>query len=89
MRYVTLVSTLVFALTSVSLCEADDTAKAWTYRQSSGELLFDGKVVAKGYSGHGEGLNNPEKDSVRDVGPIPRCEWSMGDTFKYETKGPR
>lgn len=67
---------------------AEDGGIVWAYKQTTGELLFNGKVVAKGYSGHGEGLNNPEKESVRDVGPIPRGEWNMGDAFKHETKGP-
>jgi hypothetical protein len=62
--------------------------KQWTYKQTTGELLLDGKAVGKGYSGHGEGLNNPDQEAIRDVGPIPAGNWSIGDAFKHETKGP-
>jgi hypothetical protein len=34
------------------------------------------------------GGNDHEKESVRDVGPIPCGEWTIGDEFKHETKGP-
>ena len=49
----------------------------WTYRQSSGELLKDGRFIAQGYSGHGAGKNNPACQSVRDVGPIPCGAWEI------------
>ena len=63
-------------------------AQDWSYLQSTGELLLDGKHVGKGYSGKGEGLNNPAKEDVENLGPIPRGEWSIGPHFKHETKGP-
>lgn len=52
-------------------------ASAWTYAQKTGELQQDGRHVAIGYSGAGAGKNNPEMESVRDVGPIPRGSWTI------------
>lgn len=60
----------------------------WTYRQSTGQLSHNGEAIGNGYSGIKEGLNNPEKESVRNVGPIPHGEWKIGDSFKHDTKGP-
>ncbi len=43
-----------------------------TWSQSRGELSKDGDFWGKGYSGHGEGVNNPAYQQVHDVGPIPQ-----------------
>ena len=43
----------------------------WTYDQLSGALGKDGQRVATGYSGFGQGKNNPDMENVLDVGPIP------------------
>jgi type VI secretion system (T6SS) effector TldE1-like protein len=52
-------------------------AFAWTYAQNTGELQQDGRHAATGYSGAGEGRNNPAMESVPNVGPIPRGEWRI------------
>jgi hypothetical protein len=52
-------------------------AFAWTYAQKTGELQQDGKPIAAGYSGAGEGKNNPAMQNVPDVGPIPQGEWTI------------
>jgi hypothetical protein len=45
----------------------------WTYRQQDGALISPGgETVAHGYSGSGEGKNNPQLQDVSNVGPIPR-----------------
>jgi hypothetical protein len=68
---------------------ADDLPKdTWIYRQSTGELTLNGKLVATGYSGHDKGLNNADAEGEKNVGPIPRGEWSIGEAFKHDTKGP-
>lgn len=59
-----------------SLCINLD-AFAWSYSQQTGELQQDGKPVAAGYSGSGEGKNNPALDHVANVGPIPRGKWTV------------
>ncbi len=69
----------------------------WTYRQRTGELLRDGVLVGKGYSGYddgdgvpepGEGKNDPAAQEQRAVGPIPRGRWSIGRPFFHEARGP-
>ena len=50
----------------------------WTYAQKTGNLLQDGKLVATGYSGGGEGKNDPSMQAVHDVGPIPQGNWTIG-----------
>ena len=52
-------------------------AFAWTYAQRTGELQQDRKHVATGYSGAGEGKNNPQMESVHNVGPIPCGNWTI------------
>src|SRR2546423_11084836 len=52
-------------------------AFAWTYAQQTGDLQQDGKPVATGYSGAGDGKNNPTMADVPNVGPIPRGAWSI------------
>ena len=76
---------LVLVGSPANRATADD---AWGYKQSSGQLSLKGKVEGDGYSGKGEGLNNPDKEDVRDVGPIPRGEWSIGDPYDDKKKGP-
>lgn len=49
----------------------------WTYRQSSGELLRDGRFIAQGYSGYGTGKNVPAAQTTADVGPIPAGAWRI------------
>jgi hypothetical protein len=55
----------------------DLNAFAWTYSQKTGELQQDGEHVATGYSGAGSGKNNPEMETVHNVGPIPQGEWTI------------
>ena len=59
----------------------------WTYHQSTGALEHDGVPHAVGYSGFGEGKNNPDMQEVHDFGPLPlgqfRIELIEGD---YEGK---
>ena len=52
----------------------------WIYRQSTGRLLDPaGLVKATGYSGHGDGLNNPALECDAGVGPIPAGLWTIGE----------
>lgn len=61
----------------------------WIYRQSTGELLRDGKFVAQGYSGHANGKNNPAAEQTPDVGPIPCGAWEIvGLTVERTAHGP-
>jgi len=43
------------------------------YFQKSGNLISNsGELMCVGYSGHGEGKNNPDMQHVKSIGPIPR-----------------
>jgi hypothetical protein len=61
----------------------------WEYNQKTGELRHNGKKVAKGYSGAGEGRNNPGKEGVENVGPIPAGEYKIGAGHHHTKLGPQ
>jgi len=52
----------------------------FTYSQSTG-ILSHGEPLGKGYSGHGQGLNNPKLEMVHNLGPIPKGVWEIGYWF--------
>lgn len=60
----------------------------WTYAQSTGELLKDGEFQGTGYSGAGEGRNNPAMQAVPMVGPIPQGVYTIGPAYKDPHLGP-
>lgn len=60
----------------------------FTYSQSTGILSHCGEPVGKGYSGHGEGLNNPKLQMVHNLGPIPQGVWEIGQFFDDKHLGP-
>jgi len=60
----------------------------WTYQQSSGRLSRDGIFIADGYSGLGEGKNNPTMQDVHDKGPLPRGRYLIGRPIDTTTHGP-
>lgn len=63
--------------------------QAWTYSQKTGDLEQDGTHVATGYSGAGEGKNNPTLQNVHNVGPIPQGDWTItGPPVNSEDHGP-
>lgn len=63
---------------------------AWIYSQYTGELFEEGQLtpIAKGYSGHGIGVNNPALQDVPDVGPIPQGRYTVGYPRDTEEQGP-
>jgi hypothetical protein len=60
----------------------------WTYRQSTGEIDLDDNMIGTGYSGNGQGLDNPAMQDVPDVGPIPEGNYTIGPAFDSPAKGP-
>lgn len=60
-----------------SLQSIEINGQAWTYAQKTGELEHDGQPVANGYSGCGEGKNNPELQQVHNIGPVPQGDWTI------------
>ena len=60
----------------------------WTYEQATGRMLQDGNRVAIGYSGAGDGKNNPAMQDVHNVGPIPVGNYEIGEPSDTKTHGP-
>lgn len=60
----------------------------WTYAQSTGQLSRNGQPIAIGYSGFGEGKNNPALQGISDVGPIPRGDYTIGPPECVDVAGP-
>lgn len=61
----------------------------WIYSQSSGILWDDrGLQRAEGYSGHGRGKNTPKHEALKNVGPIPRGLYVIGDPYNSQNAGP-
>lgn len=57
------------------------------YTQDTG-LITGSNFIGKGYSGFGSGINNPDFESVPDIGPIPKGEYKIVQWYdKYEGKG--
>ena len=61
----------------------------WVYQQRTGDLTDpQGNHAGQGYSGHGEGVNNPALQAVHDVGPIPVGVWRIGAPMSHPVMGP-
>ena len=61
----------------------------WTYEQSTGKLISDsGEVVGIGYSGLGNGRNNPQAEAIHQVGPIPCGLYTVQPPRDTQTHGP-
>jgi len=64
----------------------------WTWLQSEGDLWHDGRFVHTGYSGFGEGKNNPAMQEIHGIGPLPKGKYKMkvitenGQWVDYEGK---
>jgi len=54
------------------------------YHQSTGKLTLDDREIGKGYSGKGDGKNNPDKEDVKKVGPIPQGLYTIGKARDYK-----
>lgn len=61
----------------------------WSYEVATGRLLnAAGDHVATGYSGLGDGKNNPADETVSNVGPIPAGDYTIGRPRNVTTPGP-
>ena len=62
----------------------------YTYSQTKGVLIdANGKHVATGYSGNGQGKNNSLMQHVKAVGPLPRGWWKIvGPPYDSANVGP-
>jgi len=64
--------------------EQESKDKEYVYAQKSGKFSLDGKELATGYSGKGDGKNNPDKEGVRNVGPIPAGKYQLSKPRDYK-----
>lgn len=61
---------------------------SWTYQQSTGRLLHNGRLVdARGYSGRGASRNVPQAQALRNEWPIPQGRYAIGQPFNNPTRG--
>lgn len=60
----------------------------WTYEQATGRLLHDGLCADTGYSGKGDGKNNPAMQDVRGIGPLPKGTYTINAPIDTHTHGP-
>lgn len=67
----------------------------WVYVQSSGELFrifnivpIKLNLISKGYSGNGQGMNNPKMENIPFVGPCPSGLFAVGQPFDSSEHGP-
>ena len=51
---------------------------SWVYEQQSGRIIHGGELVGDGYSGVGDGLNDPGQQDVAFMGPAPRGTYTIG-----------
>src|SRR5947209_17459832 len=50
----------------------------WTYQQVDGLLSHNGEKICTGYSGFGDGKNNPAMQNVANMGPLPCGSYTIG-----------
>lgn len=60
----------------------------WQYSQSDGRLSRDGELCGIGYSGAGDGKNNPAMEGVQCVGPIVRGRYTINAPVDTKSHGP-
>ena len=58
----------------------------WKYEQSTGNMYKDGKLIESGYSGALTNKNNPERQQVKGLGPLPRGTYNIAG--HSNSKGP-
>ncbi len=60
----------------------------YTFKQSTGELFKVGMTTGRGAAGQGAGLNNPAKQDVHKIGPLPRGRYKIGAPYHHPHLGP-
>jgi len=60
----------------------------WSYNVQYGTVTHDENFEGVGYSGNGDGLNNPAMEDKMDIGPIPRGLYRIEGFFDDLEKGP-
>jgi len=74
---------------SVTLADIIARMPMFNFEQLTGRMIDpNGYVIGIGYSGAALGKNNPQMQDVRDVGPIPVGDYTMGTPFDSPDHGP-
>lgn len=60
----------------------------FVYQQSTGRLTRNGVLLSTGYSGHGDGLNNPAMQNIVGVGPLPQGMYTIQPPTQHPKLGP-
>ena len=60
----------------------------WFYQQKTGDLYLNDKLIGTGYSGHEDGLNNPEMQNAPSTGPIPQGQYRILPAASNVCTGP-
>ena len=60
----------------------------WTYRIASRNLLNNGALIGRGYSGFNNCANDPTKVREKAKGPIPPGKYRIGPAYKHANLGP-
>lgn len=60
----------------------------FTYSQQTGALCVGGLYIGTGYSGRGDGLNNPAMQNVPLTGPLPVGFYTIGAAETHPLLGP-
>lgn len=59
-----------------------------TYQQSTGRFTeANGNLIGVGYSGNGQGLNNPEMQAVAMHGSLPQGDYEIGPALTHAKLG--
>lgn len=58
----------------------------WTYEQSTGHLYHNSEFIEAGYSGSLTNKNNPDRQHVRGMGPLPQGTYRIAG--HSTSKGP-
>lgn len=61
---------------------------SFLYAQSTGVLLHNSGPFGTGYSGHGDGLNNPALQNIHAVGPLPQGLYTICQPTAHPKLGP-
>jgi hypothetical protein len=51
----------------------------YVYHQATGKVTLGDTEMGQGYSGKGDAKNNPDKETLKKAGPIPRGLYTIGN----------
>jgi hypothetical protein len=58
------------------------------FHQRSGKTFRDTTLIATGWAGQHEGINNPNLQNLPNIGPLPRGGYDIGPAYHHPNLGP-